>query len=78
MKICTSLKDQKEDIHKYVRIKGHIYEYRIIDVLCFIDKGHSLWLCGSQQTVKILKETGIPDHLTCLLRNLYAGMWSNS
>ena len=22
---------------------------------------------------KILKETGMPDHLTCLLRNLYAG-----
>ena len=22
---------------------------------------------------KILQETGIPDHLTCLLRNLYAG-----
>ena len=32
----------------------------------------SLWLCGSQQTV-ILQEMGIPDHLTCLLRNLYAG-----
>ena len=31
------------------------------------------WLCGSQQTVKILKEIGISDHLTCLLRNLYAG-----
>ena len=30
----------------------------------------SLWLCGSQ---KILKEMGIPDHLTCLLRNLYTG-----
>ena len=30
-------------------------------------------LCGSQQTVEILKEVGIPDHLTCLLRNLYAG-----
>ena len=28
-------------------------------------------LCESQQTVKILKELGIPDHLTCLLRNLY-------
>ena len=26
---------------------------------------HKLW--------KILKEIGIPDHLTCLLRNLYAG-----
>ena len=28
-------------------------------------KAHKLW--------KILKEMGIPDHLTCLLRNLYAG-----
>ena len=33
----------------------------------------SLWLCGSQQMWKILKEMGIPNHLTCLLRNLYAG-----
>ena len=30
-------------------------------------------LCGSQQLWKILKEMGIPDHLTCFLRNLYAG-----
>ena len=29
-------------------------------------------LCGSQQR-KILPEMEIPDHLTCLLRNLYAG-----
>ena len=33
----------------------------------------SLWLCGSQKTVEILKKMGIPDHLTCLFRNLYAG-----
>ena len=33
----------------------------------------SLWLCGSQQTVEILQEMGIADHLTWLLRNLYAG-----
>ena len=73
MKIFSSLKDQKEDIHKYVQIKGNIYyEYWIIDVLCFTDKGQSLWLSGSQQTVKILKEMGIPDHLTCILRNLHA------
>ena len=31
----------------------------------------SLWLCRSQQTGKFL-EMEIPDHLTCLLRNLYA------
>ena len=31
-------------------------------------------LCGSQQTVDyILNEMGIPDYITCLLRNLYAG-----
>ena len=30
-------------------------------------------LCGSQQTLETFKEMGIPDHLTCLLRNLYAG-----
>ena len=29
-------------------------------------------MCGSQQTGKFLKEMGIPDHLTCLLRDLYA------
>ena len=33
----------------------------------------SLWLCGHKKLWKILKEMGIPDHLTCLLRNLYAG-----
>ena len=33
----------------------------------------SLWLCGSQQTVEILKEMRIADHLTCLLRNPCAG-----
>ena len=30
-------------------------------------------LCRSQKNWKILKEMGIPDHLTCFLRNLYAG-----
>ena len=30
--------------------------------------------CGDHNKLwKILKEMGIPDHLTCLLRNLYAG-----
>ena len=30
------------------------------------------WLCRHNKLWKILKEMGIPDHLTCLLRNLYA------
>ena len=36
----------------------------------------SLWLCGSQKLQKILKEIGIPHHLTCPLRNLYIGQES--
>ena len=32
----------------------------------------SLWLCDQNKLWKILKEMGIPDHLTFLLRNLYA------
>ena len=38
---------------------------------CFICQ--SLWLCGHNKLWKILKEMGILDYLTCLLRNLYAG-----
>ena len=37
--------------------------YRLHQSLCV--NHYKLW--------KILKDTGIPDHLTCLLRNLYAG-----
>ena len=38
---------------------------------CFIDyaKAFDLWITTNW---KILQEMGIPDHLTCLLRNLYA------
>ena len=32
----------------------------------------SLWLCGSQQAVEKYERDGIPDHLACLLRNMYA------
>ena len=40
---------------------------------CFIDyaKAFDVWV--TKKLWKILKEMGIPDHLTCLLRNLYAG-----
>ena len=33
----------------------------------------SLWSIDHNKLWKILKEMGLPDHLTCLLRNLYAG-----
>ena len=40
---------------------------------CFIDYAKTLDCVDHKKRWKILKEMGIPDHLTCLLRNLYAG-----
>ena len=40
---------------------------------CFIDYAKALDCVDHNKLWKILKEMGIPDRLTCLLRNLYAG-----
>ena len=40
---------------------------------CFIEYSKSFDCVGHNKLWKILKEMGIGDHLTCLLRNLYAG-----
>ena len=40
---------------------------------CFIDYTKDFDYVGHNKLWKILKEMEIPDHLTCLLRNLYAG-----
>ena len=40
---------------------------------CFIDYTKAFDCVDHNKLRKILQEMGIPDHLTCLLRNLYAG-----
>ena len=40
---------------------------------CFIDYAKAFDCVNHNKLWKILKEMGIPDHLTCLLRNLYTG-----
>ena len=40
---------------------------------CFIDYSIDFDCVAHNKLWKILQEMGIPDHLTCLLRNLYAG-----
>ena len=40
---------------------------------CFVDYAKAFDCVGNNKLWKILKEMGIADHLTCLLRNLYAG-----
>ena len=41
--------------------------------ICFIDYAKAFDCVDHNKLWKILKEMGIPDHLTCLLRNLYTG-----
>ena len=40
---------------------------------CFIDYAKAFDCVNHHKLWKILQEMGIPDHLTCLLRNLYKG-----
>ena len=40
---------------------------------CFIDYAKAFYCVDHNKLWKIFKDIGIPDHLTCLLRNLYAG-----
>ena len=45
---------------------------RKTSIFCFIDYAKAFDCVDHNKLWKILKEMGIPDHLTCLLRNLYA------
>ena len=48
-------------------------EFQTNIYFCFIDYAKALLVYIINKLWKILKEMAIPDHLTCLLRNLYAG-----
>ena len=48
-------------------------EFQKIIYFCFIDYAKAFDCVDHNKLWKILQEMGIPDHLTCLLKNLYAG-----
>ena len=48
-------------------------EYQKNIYFCFIDYTKAFDCVDHNKLWKILQEMGIPDHVTCLLRNLYAG-----
>ena len=60
----TGTKDQIANIEKAREFQKNI---------CFIDYAKAFDCVDHNKLWKILKEMGIPDDLTCLLRNLYAG-----
>ena len=58
-------------IEKVSKFQKNIY-------FCFIDYVKAFDCVDHNRLWKILREMGIPDHLTCLLGNLYASLGSNS
>ena len=48
-------------------------EFHKNNYFCFVDYAKAFDCVDHNKLWKILQEMGIPDHLTCLLRNLYAG-----
>ena len=51
---------------RWIIKKANIY-------FCFTDYAKTSACVDHNKLWKVLKEMGIPDHLTCILRNLYAG-----
>ena len=63
-------RDQIANIH-WIMEKAREFQKDIY--FCFIDNTKAFDCVDHNKLWKILKEMGIPDHLSCLLRNLYAG-----
>ena len=63
-------RDQIDNIH-WITEKAREFQKNIY--FCFIDYAKAFDSVDHNKLRKILREMGIPDHLTCLLRHLYAG-----
>ena len=63
-------RDQIANIHWIIE-KAREFQKNIC--LCFIDYAKAFDCVDHNKLWKVLREMGIPDHLTCLLRNLYSG-----
>ena len=64
-------RDQIANIHWIIE-KAREFQKKMY--FCFIDYANAFDSVDHNKLWKILKEMGIPDHLTSLLRNLYAGL----
>ena len=63
----------KDQIANIFWIMEKAREFQKNIYFCFIDYAKAFDCVDPNKLWKILKEMGIPDHLSCLLRNLYAG-----
>ena len=72
---CSSQKRQRNQRLNCQHLVDHrkAREFQENIYFCFIDYSKAFDCVDHNKLWKILKEMRIPDHLTCLLRNLYAG-----
>ena len=63
-------RDQIANIHWIIR---KAWEFQKNIYFSFIDYSKAFYCVDHKKLLEILQEIEIPDHLTCLLRNLYAG-----
>ena len=63
----------RDQIANILWIMEKAREFQKIICFCFIDYAKAFDCVDHNKMSKIVKEMGIPDHLTCLLRNLNAG-----
>ena len=63
----------RDQIAKICWIIEKAREFQKNIYFCFIDYAKAFGCVDHNKLWKILQEMGIPDHLTCLLRNLYVG-----
>ena len=69
----VDLEKSRDQITKIHWITEKAREFQKNIYFCFIDYTKAFDCVDHNKLWKILQEMGIPDHLTCLLRNLYAG-----
>ena len=63
----------RDQIANILWIMEKVREFQKNIYFCFIDYAKAFDCVDHNKLWKILKEIGIPDHWTCLLRNLYSG-----
>ena len=70
---CRKVRRTRDQIAniRWITEKGREFQKNIY--FCCIDYAKAFDCVHHNKLQKILKEMGIPDHLTCLLRNLYTG-----
>ena len=69
----TSLNIRKFTVQAIISCTQKARDFQKNIYFCFIDYAKAFDCVDHNKLWKILKEMDIPDHLTCLLRNLYAG-----